>query len=67
MLIAVSVVLDDREGDDKFAQAYVMKESIIAIREDLDNKNRCYVLMTGAHGMHVDMSVEDLKNILTSD
>lgn len=59
-MIALSVIL---EGE-KFAQAYVAKESIIVIQEDVDNKNRCYILLNSGHDMHIDLAADDLKKMV---
>lgn len=60
-MIALSVVL---EGE-KFAQVYVAKEAIITIQEDVDNKNRCYILLNSGHDMHIDLAADDLKNLIS--
>lgn len=63
-LLALSVILDEREGNDKYAQAYVLIDSIIAMQEDLDDENCCYILLSSGHDMHVNLALNDLKKML---
>jgi len=63
-MLALSVIIDDREGDDKYAQGYVVTSSIIAMQEDLDDENCCYILLSSGHDMHVNLSLKDLKSML---
>ena len=63
-LLALSVIIDGRQGDDKYAQAYVMVDSIIAMHEDLHDENCFYILLSSGHDMHVNHSLNDLKGML---
>lgn len=64
-LIAFSTILEGRSDSDKFAQAYVQTESIIAIQEDIDDKNCCYILLSSGHDMHVNMGVDEVKRLIS--
>lgn len=63
-MIALSVIIDDRKDDNKFVQAYVAENSIVAIQEDLDDENCCYILLSSGHDMHINLSLKDLHSIL---
>lgn len=62
--LALSVIVDGRDGDDKYAQAYVKTSAIIAMQEDLDDENCCYILLSSGHDMHINLSLSDLKHML---
>ena len=63
-MIALSVIIDDRKDDNKFVQAYVAENSIVAMQEDLDDENCCYILLSSGHDMHINLSLKDLHSIL---
>ena len=63
-MIALSVIIDDRKDDNNFVQAYVAENSIVAMQEDLDDENCCYILLSSGHDMHINLSLKDLHSIL---
>lgn len=63
-MIALSVIIDDRKDDNKFVQAYVAENSIVAMQEDLDDENCCYILLSSGHDMHINLSLKDLHSML---
>ena len=59
--IDLSVIIDGREGDNKYAQLRIFQQHIVAVQEDLDDKNCCYILLTNGKDLHVNC---DYKQVL---
>lgn len=55
-MIGVSVILENG----RFMQGYIKPEAVIAIQEDPDNRNRCYVLLSSGQDMHIDLPIDEL-------
>lgn len=63
-MIALCIIIDGRKDDNKYAQGYIKEDSIIAMQEDLDDENCCYILLSSGQDLHINLSLSDLHSML---
>lgn len=64
--LALAVILDDNP-ENKYVQSYIRVDSIIAYQEDPDDENCCYILLNTGHTSHINLALEDLRNMIKGD